>query len=259
MGQVNWRGLWNLYVRETRRFLTIPAQSLLAPLASTLLFYHVFNIALEREGTTILNVDFNDFLIPGLIMMAIMQNAFANASFSLVIAKVQGSIVDSIMPPLTPFELAVGYSLGGVSRGIAVGGVTLLGMMPFFPHVSFALPAYILFYGLSAAFMLATIGVICGVLAYKFDHLAALTNFVVTPMTFLSGTFYVIEQFPPAIHQLMSYNPCFHLIDGFRYGFISHADGMPFSLAVILSITLINIGLLLVAWLLIKKGVGLTQ
>ncbi|MBC6445023.1 MAG: ABC transporter permease [Alphaproteobacteria bacterium GM202ARS2] len=253
---INGRGLWSLYLREIRRFLSIPGQSLAAPLASTLLFFIVFNTALGRGDTLLLGVNFSQFLVPSLIMMAIMQNAFANASFSLVIAKVQGNIVDIIMPPLSPFELTLGYSLGGLTRGIAVGLVTALGVMPFV-DMTYQSFFYILFYGASAAVMLALLGVICGLVASKFDHLAALTNFVIVPLTFLSGAFFVTAQLPPLVETILSYSPFFWHIDGFRYGFIGASDHTPTTLSTLCLVALIDGLLFLTTWRLFHHGVGL--
>ena len=189
-------------------------------------------------------------------MVAIMQNAFANASFSLVIAKVQGNIVDVIMPPLSPFELTLGYSLGGLTRGVAVGLVTALGVIPFIdlPYHSFF---YLIFYGTSAALMLSLLGVICGLASSKFDHLAALTNFVIVPLTFLSGAFFVTAQLPPLIKTIFSYSPFFWHVDGFRYGFIAASDHTPTTLSILSLVVVIDGLLFLLAWRMFHQGVGL--
>ncbi len=224
MGRVNWRGLWTLYMKEVRRFLNVFTQTLLAPMVTTLLFLAIFTLALGGGGRVVGGVPFSAFLAPGLIMMAMVQNAFANTSSSLVIAKVQGNIVDVLMPPLSPAELTLGMAGGGVTRGVMVGLAVGLGMWIFVP-VTIHNPLFILFHGVMASLMLSLLGMIGGIWSEKFDHIAAVTNFVITPFSFLSGTFYSIERLPEAWQVVAHFNPFFYMIDGFRYGFIGHADG----------------------------------
>lgn len=224
MGRVNWRGLWTLYMKEVRRFLNVFTQTLLAPMVTTLLFLAIFTLALGGRGRDLGGVPFSSFLAPGLIMMALVQNAFANTSSSLVIAKVQGNIVDVLMPPLSPAELALGIAGGGVTRGLMVALAVGLGMWIFVP-VTIHNPLFILYHGVMASLMLSLLGMIGGIWAEKFDHIAAVTNFVITPFSFLSGTFYSIQRLPEAWQVVAHFNPFFYMIDGFRYGFIGHADG----------------------------------
>ncbi|MGF1595199.1 MAG: ABC transporter permease [Kiloniellaceae bacterium] len=224
IGRVNWRGLWTLYMKEVRRFLNVFTQTLLAPMVTTLLFLAIFTLALGGDGREVGGVAFATFLAPGLIMMSVVQNAFANTSSSLVIAKVQGNIVDVLMPPLSPSELTLGFAAGGVTRGLMVGLAVGLGMWLFVP-VTIHDPLFILFHGVMAALMLSLLGMIGGIWSEKFDHIAAVTNFVITPFSFLSGTFYSIERLPEAWQVVAHFNPFFYMIDGFRYGFIGHADG----------------------------------
>lgn len=223
-GAVNWLGLWTLYVKEVRRFWNVATQTVAAPIVTTLLFLAVFSLALGGGANAVAGVPYAQFLAPGLVIMAMTQNAFANTSSSLVIAKVQGSIVDFLMPPLSPAEQTAALALGGLTRGLVVGTGVTLAMMPFV-EMRFASPGFILFHALAASLMLALIGMLGGLWSEKFDHLAAVTNFVITPLAFLSGTFYSTERLPEPWLTVAHLNPFFYMIDGFRYGFTGHADG----------------------------------
>lgn len=223
---VNWIGLWTLYLKEVRRFLNVYTQTIAAPVVTTLLFMAVFSLALGGATRVVGDVSMATFLAPGLIMMAITQNAFANTSSSLVIAKVQGNIVDVLMPPLSAGELAVAYAAAGVTRGLFVGTVTALAMWLFVP-LGMPHPGFVLFHALAGSLMLALLGMIGGIWSEKFDHIAAVTNFIVTPFSFLSGTFYTVTRLPDFWQGVAHLNPFFHMIDGFRYGFIGHSDGVP--------------------------------
>ena len=245
IGTVNWIGLWTLYQREVYRFLKVYTQTIAAPVVTTLLFYAVFALALGGVVRMAGSVPFLVFLGPGLIVMAMAQNAFANTSSSMVISKVQGNIVDVLMPPLSPLEMAVAYVGGGITRGMLVGVVTGAAIWAFVP-LGIHSPGYILFHGLMASMMLAQLGMIGGIWSEKFDHIAAFTNFVVTPLTFLSGTFYSVDRLPPAFWWLAHFNPFFYMIDGFRYGFIGQSDGtLAIGIAVMLGINAALAALLL--------------
>jgi ABC-2 type transport system permease protein len=250
-GAVNWLGLWTLSAREVRRFLKVYTQTILAPVVTTLLLLAVFALALGGAVREVGGVSFAEFLAPGLIIMAMAQNAFANTSSSLVISKVQGNIVDSLMPPLSPGELVFGFAIGGVTRGLAVGLTVGVCLLPFVTlHVAHA--GYILFHGIAASLLLSLLGIAGGVWSEKFDHIAAVTNFVVTPAAFLSGTFYTIDRLPPPWHALALWNPFFFMIDGFRYGFIGHADS---SLALGITImTLIDAALFALCYWMFRTG-----
>ncbi len=223
-GLVNWLGLWTLFMKEVRRFMKVWSQTLAAPIITTLLFLAIFSVALGRVRPDINGVPFADFLAPGLIMMTIIQNAFANSSSSLLVGKVQGNIVDILMPPLSPAELVWGIVLGGLARGLFVGFGTYVSMVIF---IDLGLPNFfaMLFYAVTAALLLSFIGLIGGIWAEKFDHLATVTNFVITPLSFLSGTFYSVDQLPDFAYQITQYNPFFYMIDGFRFAFTGHAEG----------------------------------
>ena len=245
IGLVNGRGLWTLYEKEVRRFLNVYTQTLLAPMVTTLLFLAIFTLALGRAVPSVGGVSYAEFLAPGLIMMAMMQNAFANTSSSIVIAKVQGNIVDILMPPLSPAELALGIAGGAVTRGLLVGVVVALAMWVFVPiHIHD--PLIVLYHGFNASLMLGLLGLIGGIWAEKFDHIAAVTNFVITPLSFLSGTFYSIERLPESWHAVALLNPFFYMIDGFRYGFIGTSDSsVVLGLFVVLGINLALLALTL--------------
>jgi ABC-2 type transport system permease protein len=222
----NWLGLWTLYLREVRRFAKVYNQTLFAPVVTTLIFLAIFALSLGRAVETVAGVPFMEFLAPGLITMAIAQNAFANTSSSLLVAKVQGNIVDTLMPPLTAHELTLGIAMGGVSRGVAVGGVVALTMGLFVPLHAHNIGA-ILYFGIMASLMLALLGIAGGIWSEKFDQMAAVTNFVITPLSFLSGTFYSIDRLPPVFQHIAHVNPFFYMIDGFRYGVVGQSDVNP--------------------------------
>jgi ABC-2 type transport system permease protein len=223
-GALNWFGAYTLYCKEVRRFLKVPAQTVIAPMATTLLFLAVFSLALGGADRAMAGVPLLNFLAPGLIIMAMMQSSFANASSSLIMAKIQGTIVDLLMTPLGPVELMFGYVFGGATRGLITGAVLLLAVQPFVT-VAPEHFGYILFHAVAASIMLALLGLLGGLWAEKFDHISAVTNFVITPLAFLSGTFYSVDRLPGMWHGISQFNPFFYAIDGFRYGFIGRADG----------------------------------
>jgi ABC-2 type transport system permease protein len=248
---VNWIGLWTLTGKETGRFLKVYAQTIIAPVITTILFYLVFAIALGGNKRVLGPVPYLDFLAPGLIMMSMVQNAFANTSSSIVISKVQGNIVDVLMPPLSPMELTVGYTLGGIARGLIVGLVSI-GALAFFVEMPVTSLPYIAYHAVMGSMMLALLGLIGGIWSDKFDHLAAVQNFVVMPATFLSGTFYTAGQLPPLWQILCHLNPFFYMIDGFRYGFIGISDGtLGTGLVVMAACNMLLLGL---AYIMFARG-----
>ena len=222
----NWTGLWTLYAREVRRFSKVYTQTLMAPVVTTLLFLAVFTLALGGRSRSVGDMPFIDFLAPGLIIMAIAQNAFANTSSSLMVSKVQGNIVDMLMPPLTATELTIGMAMGGVTRGLAVGCAVAVAMWVF-ADIGIHDPLFIVFHAVMGALMLSLLGIIGAMWAEKFDQISAVTNFVITPLAFLSGTFYSIQRLPELAQTIAHFNPFFYMIDGFRYGITGHTDTVP--------------------------------
>jgi ABC-2 type transport system permease protein len=222
-GRVNWLGLYTLCAREIQRFMAVWTQTVLAPLATAGLFMVIFTIAIGPRRGEVMGADFTTFIAPGILMMSVIQNAFANTSSSIVIGKVQGNIVDTLMPPLSPAELVVGYLAGAMARGLLVALVIALGQFAFLGLV----PAHPLLAGLfvvlGSAF-LGALGMVAGIFSNKFDQMAAITNFVITPLAFLSGTFYSVAALPPILREITHVNPVFYLIDGVRFGMIGVSD-----------------------------------
>jgi len=234
---VNWEGLKTLYLREVKRFWKVGMQTLAAPVVTALLYMLVFVVAVGG-GRAVNGVAYGAFVAPGLIMMQVLSNAFANSSSSLLQAKFNGLMGDFMTPPLTPLEHLIGFGLGAATRGIVVGSVAALAVLPF-AHLPMEAPWAVVFFGFGAALIMGFIGIMAGLWAEKFDHMAAVTNFVIMPMTFLSGTFYLIDRLPEPFRTFSKYNPVFYLIDGFRYGFIGiHEGSLAVGVAMTLGLTL---------------------
>ena len=225
-GRINWLGLQTLIGREVRRFLNVWSQTVLAPVATSVLFMVVFTVAFGARRGDVNGVPFEQFLAPGLLMMVVIQNAFANTSSSLMIAKIQGNIVDTLMPPLSPGEILVGYIAGGIVRGLACAVAVVIVIFPWagiWPQN----PLIMLWFALMGSIMMALLGLMAAIHAQRFDQMSAITNFVITPLSFLSGTFYSITSLPGAFQTVSLVNPFFYLIDGFRYGAIGIGDASP--------------------------------
>ena len=248
---VNWMGVWTLFLKEVRRFVKVGTQTVAAPAVTTLLFLAIFTLALGREIELGADVTFPEFLAPGLVMMAILQNAFQNTSSSLMISKVQGNIVDVLMPPLGPGELVTAYVAAGIVRGLVVGSSTTI-VMSIVVGFEFANPLLALFFAIIGSMFLALLGVLAGLWSEKFDHLSAVTNFLITPLTFLSGTFYSIDRLPGIWNEVAHLNPIFWLIDGFRAGMIGWSDSDPMIGAAVV----LGLNCVLIAWAhqLLKRG-----
>ncbi|HEX6661314.1 MAG TPA: ABC transporter permease [Sphingomicrobium sp.] len=250
---VNWGGLRTLYIKEVRRFFKVQMQTVWAPAITTLLYLAIFTVALGRGGRTVMGVPFADFIAPGLIVMAMIQNAFANSSFSLLVGKIQGTIVDYLMPPLSTGELIAGLVGASVTRAFFVGFAVWLAML-LWPGVSVEIrrPELVLWFGLMGSLLLSFLGLLTSVWADKFDHAAAVTNFVVTPLALLSGTFYSVHQLSPAFQTVSHANPVFYVISGFRAGFLGTSDS-PL-LVGSAGLLLLNIGLWVSCYWLLKSG-----
>ena len=223
LGLSNWIGLKTLYLKEVQRFLKIFSQTLIAPVVTTLLFLAVFSITFGNNRI-VAGLPYVVFLGPGIIMMTILQNSFSNTSTSLIQQKLNESITDVLTPPLSPIELTIGYILGGATRGLIVAlgvGLTLFLLIPIEIYNVY----FIIAHGIGAALMMSAMGMITGIWAEKFDHVSTVTNFIILPLSFLSGTFFSVERFPAALRALSNFNPFFYLIDGFRYGFTGYSDG----------------------------------
>jgi ABC-2 type transport system permease protein len=233
---VNWIGLGTLCRREIWRFLKVWNQTLFAPMVTTLLFFAVLILALGEQHRAVGGLGYAEFVTPGLIMMAVVQNAFANTSSSLILAKIQGVIVDVLMPPLSAGEITCAYVTGGVTRGVLVALTVSFGLS-FFVPLHLHDPALALFFLLASSVMLALLGVLGGLYAQSFDQMAAFTNYLITPLSFLSGTFYSVGSLPEFWRQVSFYNPFFHMIDGFRYALTGHADGSVTAGAAMLVVT----------------------
>ena len=255
---INRIGLWSLYIKEVRRFLKVHTQTIWAPAVTTLLFLVIFTVAMGRGNRMVLGVPFATFVAPGLIMMGMMQNAFANSSFSLLAGKIQGTIIDLLMPPLSEAELMTGIVVASITRAVMVGGALALAMA-LWPGVELraAHPWAIVWFGLMGSAFLSFLGFMTSLWAEKFDHNAAITNFVVAPMSLLSGTFYVIGNLSPLFQSISRANPFFYMISGFRFGFIGESDIGNTNQAVIgaaIGAGVLNFVLGFVAYRLLKSG-----
>ena len=254
---INRTGLFALYMKEVRRFLKVQTQTIWAPAVTTLLFLVIFTVALGRGGREVLGVEFASFVAPGLIVMGMMQNAFANSSFSLLSGKIQGTIIDLLMPPLSPGELMGGIVAAAVTRAIAVGFTVALAMV-LWPGVSLGIEHLwaVVWFGLMGSMLLALLGLATSIWAEKFDHNAAITNFVIAPLSLLSGTFYVIDNLAPLFQAVSRANPFFYVISGFRYGFLGQSDIGSDSAVVVAAIGLgvLNLAIAVIVYLVLRSG-----
>jgi len=226
-------GFRTLFYKEILRFWKVATQTIAAPVVTSMLYLLIFGHVLEGRVEMLEGVNYTSFLIPGLVMMSVLQNAFANSSSSLIQSKITGNLVFILLPPLSHWEILSAYVTASIVRGLAVGlGVFVI--TAWFAHLSFTAPVWIVVFALLGAGILGTMGVIAGIWAEKFDQLAAFQNFLIMPATFLAGVFYSIEKLPPFWLAVSHFNPFFYMIDGFRYGFFGKSDISPWtSLAIV--------------------------
>lgn len=223
---INWAGMYTLLAKEVWRFLKVTIQTVLTPVMTSLLYLLVFGQALEEHVQIFPGVNYINFLIPGLMMMNMIQNAFSNSSSSLIQSKMNGNIIFVLLAPLSVLEFYIAFALAAVLRGLLVGLVVYLVVLPFL-QISIHSWAYAVAFALLGSATLGTLGIIAGVLSSKFDQLAAFQNFVILPLSFLSGVFYSLDSLPPLWQTISRFNPFFYMVDGFRYGFFGQSDIDP--------------------------------
>ena len=250
-GVVNWVGAWTLYKKEGLRFLIVWVQTIFSPLISSLLFLLVLSLAIGADRGEVLGVPFITFLAPGLISMQVIQQSFSHSSSSFMIGKIQGNIVDLLYAPLSASEVTISVSLAAVTRSVMIAIVSII---VFKLLIDIEIKNYLLLiiFTLLSSFILGNIGIIAGLWAEKFDHMATVTNFVIVPLSFLSGTFYSINRLPEVLQIISKANPFFYMIDGFRYSFIGKADGSI--LVGLLYLTVLSFVSWFVTYILYKKG-----
>jgi ABC-2 type transport system permease protein len=250
-GLINWVGAWTLYKKETLRFLIVWVQTIFSPLISSLLFLLVLSLAIGTGRGEMLGVSFISFLAPGLIAMQVIQQSFSHSSSSFMIGKIQGNIVDVLYAPLSAAEVTIAVSLASVTRSFMIATVSIL---IFYIIIDIQIKNFFMLvvFTFLSSFILGNIGIITGLWAEKFDHMASATNFVIVPLSFLSGTFYTIDRLPNFLQTVSKANPFFYMIDGFRYCFIGTSDGSIFvGVTYLTSLSLIS---WFTAYYLYKKG-----
>ena len=251
LGLINWVGAWTLYKKEVLRFLIVWIQTIFSPLISSLLFLLVLSLAIGADRGDILGVPFITFLAPGLISMQVIQQSFSHSSSSFMIGKIQGNILDLLYAPLSAAEVTVSISLAAVTRSVMIAAVSII---VFKLIIKIEITNYLLLviFTLLSSFILGNIGIIAGLWAEKFDHMATVTNFVIVPLSFLSGTFYSIDRLPEFLQIVSKANPFFYMIDGFRYSFIGQADG---SITIgLVYLTILSVVSWFITYLLYKNG-----
>ena len=250
-GYVNWIGFWALYKKEVLRFMIVVIQTIISPLVTSLLFLLVISLAIGNDRGEVLGHPFITFLAPGLIAMQVIQQAFSHSSSSIMIGKIQGNIVDILYAPLTAGEITLAINLAACTRSIMIALISII-VFNFIIEIEIRNFLVIFIYTFLGAFILSSIGIIIGLWAEKFDHMASATNFIIVPLSFLSGTFYSIDRLPVILKNVSELNPFFYIIDGFRYGFLGNADGQIklglFYLIILSFITWFT------AYILFKKG-----
>ena len=250
-GFVNWIGVWTLYKKETLRFINVWIQTLFSPLITSLLFLFVLSLAIGNERGNVLEVPFINFLAPGLIAMSVIQQAFSHSSSSIMIGKIQGTIFDTISAPLSAEEVVTATILAACSRSIIIASISII-VFSFIIDITITSFTHVIIFTFLSSFILGAAGFIAGLWAEKFDHMATVTNFLIVPLSFLSGTFYSIDRLPSVLHTISKLNPFFYMIDGFRYGFIGTADGSI--IYGIIYLTILSFITWFITYLLYKRG-----
>jgi len=248
---INWVGFYSLYLKETLRFLSVFGQTIVGPIVTSILFLLVISLAIGEDRPSVLGVSFIEFLAPGLIAMQLVQQAFSHSSSSLLMGKIMGNIVDLIGAPLSASEVTLAVILASVTRALMI---SIISVILFSLMIEIEIKNYLIFftYLFLSSFIMGAIGFIAGLWADKFDHMATATNFIIVPLSFLSGTFYTVERLPNFLKELSHYNPFFHMIDGFRYSFINNMDGsIKFGL---IYLSVLAILTWFIAYKLYKKG-----
>ena len=248
---INWVGFWTLYKKEVLRFLIVAIQTIISPLVTSLLFLLVLSLAIGNDRGEVLGFPFITFLAPGLIAMQVIQQAFSHSSSSIMIGKIQGNIVDILYAPLSAGEVTIATNLAACTRSIIIAAVSIF-VFQFIIEIQFYSFLYIFLYTFLGSFILSSVGIVIGLWAEKFDHMASATNFIIVPLSFLSGTFYSIDRLPGILKNISEINPFFYMIDGFRYGFLGTSDGsITFGL---FYLSLLSFFTWFVAYILFKKG-----
>ena len=250
-GYINWIGFWTLYKKEVLRFLIVVIQTVISPLVTSLLFLLVLSLAIGNDRGEVLGFSFISFLAPGLIAMQVIQQAFSHSSSSIMIGKIQGNIVDILYAPLSPAEVTLATILAGVTRSFIIAAVSIV-VFSFIIDLEFYNFFYIILYTFLGSFILGATGFIVGLWAEKFDNMASATNFIIVPLSFLSGTFYSIKRLPETLQKISEWNPFFYIIDGFRYGFLGVSDGsIKFGLSYLIILSFL---VWFTSYILFKKG-----
>jgi len=250
-GIINWVGAFSLYKKEVLRFIIVSGQTLVGPILTSILFLVVISLAIGDERPGVLGVPYIEFLANGLIMMQVIQQSFSHSSSSLMMSKVMGTIVDIVNSPLSAAEVTISLVLASITRGLCIASISTL-IFIFFLDLSIQNYFLWFLYIFLAGFFLGSVGVIAGLYADKFDQMSTVTNFVIVPLSFLSGTFYSIEKLPNILKSLSHYNPFFYMIDGFRYSFIGQSDGsIKFGIIFLLIISFIT---WYISYLLFRNG-----
>ncbi len=256
MRQFNFAGCWALFIKEVKRFYSVVVQTVFAPVVSTLLYLLVFGHVIDTQLETFSGLNYSQFLIPGLVMMAILQNAFANTSSSLIQSKMHGNLTFVLLSPISPLEFYIAFIAASVVRGLAVGvGILIIGMLGFDLTIQSGL--WVLLFAILSAAMMGGLGMLAGILSDKYDQLAAFQNFIIMPLTFLSGVFYSIHALPEFWQTASHFNPFFYMVDGFRYGFFQQSD-----VSIYMSLLVTTLFLILITainLILLNKGVKIRK